>query len=106
MRRWLACAERFNELAIRRGLVEVKIPRSKSSALLRRVTSLDQYFFFDRRRLREPAFLATILSSTFSFEILHGSLVFLGGAPRGKRAQIPVFARTRIALPRIEPILA
>jgi hypothetical protein len=46
----LACAERLSESAIRRGLVDLKIFDSRSSALLCFVTRSDQRRFFERPR--------------------------------------------------------
>jgi hypothetical protein len=42
LRRWLRAAERFNDAAIRLGLLWLKTPRSRSSASLSLVTRADQ----------------------------------------------------------------
>src|SRR5947207_5986946 len=44
LRRVLACADFFNDRAIFAGSFQVNTPRSRSSALLRRVTLADHFF--------------------------------------------------------------
>jgi hypothetical protein len=41
----------------------------------------------------------------FVFEILHGALMLFGCRPRGKCAQIPALARSRVQLSRVQAIL-
>ena len=54
LRRWLASAERLSEAAMARAERRVNTPRSRSSALLRRLTSADQH---ERLRLRGGDFM-------------------------------------------------
>jgi hypothetical protein len=90
---------------MRRGLLEVKTFDSRSSALLRRVTSPDQYRFLDRR-VRLDFSVARTIALAFPFEVLDRTLMLLRGLPRWERPQVPALACARIALARIEAVIA
>jgi hypothetical protein len=60
----------------------------------------------DRPSAFVPTRRALLDQSSFSFEVLHGSLVALGSFPRREGAQVSAFARTRAAFARVETILA
>jgi len=54
LRRRLVSAECFSDWAMRRGLRHANTPGSRSSALLRSVTSADQYFLRAAAKLPFP----------------------------------------------------
>jgi len=58
---------------------------------------------FEGKRILEARARQKLLAA---FEILHGSLVRLGGFSCPERAQIPPPAGFRILLPRVKPVFA
>jgi hypothetical protein len=56
--------------------------------------------------LRDLLSITPRISLAMSFEVLHGALVLLGRLPRGECPQIPALAGARVALPRIEAVVA